>query len=84
MAHPYARERGLFLNRDHPDGGTVATIGPVPRLSRTPLQPGRPLRATMDAPDIMADIGLAEQVEAYAASGVITIRPSRKRAALKA
>lgn len=35
-------ERGLSLTRDHKNIGMVRTIGPVARLSRTPLVAGRP------------------------------------------
>lgn len=38
----WVRAHGLVMTRDHDAVGPVTTIGPVPRLSRTPLRPGRP------------------------------------------
>lgn len=38
-----ARDRGLVLWRDHPGVGPVRATGQVPRLSRTPLRPLRPV-----------------------------------------
>jgi len=84
MALPYARERGIFLERDHPDGGRIATIGPIPRLSRTPLDPGRPARPTMDGPEVLAEVGLGALVERYLETRVIRVQPSRRRAAAAA
>lgn len=41
LADPWVQARGLVITRDNPGVGAVTTIGPVPRLSRTPVQPGR-------------------------------------------
>ncbi|MDR5804822.1 CoA transferase [Caballeronia sp. LZ001] len=78
MALPYVRARSLYLERPHPDGGTVATIGPIPRLSRTPVQPGRPLRPSLEARDILGEIGLDDRFEQYLADGIITMRQPRR------
>jgi hypothetical protein len=58
MADPWARAKGLYLEREHPDGGSVATIGPIPRFARTPPLPGRLLRPSMDAREILAELKL--------------------------
>ncbi|MGE0383371.1 MAG: CaiB/BaiF CoA transferase family protein [Gammaproteobacteria bacterium] len=79
MADPRARALGLYLERAHPDGGTVATIGPIPRLSHTPLVPGPPLRPSMDAPDILREIGMEAGLDGWLADGTIAIRPPGSR-----
>jgi crotonobetainyl-CoA:carnitine CoA-transferase CaiB-like acyl-CoA transferase len=75
MASPYVRARHLLLERQHPDGGIVATIGPVPRLSHTPVQPGRPLRTSQDAAEILDEIGFGDRVGDWQERGIIKIRP---------
>jgi len=77
MAEPYSRLRGLYLERPHPDGGTVSTIGPIPRLSHTPLLAGRPLRPSLDAEAILAEIGYAERMEELLAARVVVVRRPR-------
>lgn len=81
MADPWARQRRLYLEREHPDGGTVATIGPIPRLSHTPLQAGRPLRPSMDAKEILAEIGLDRDFDHLIKQGVVVLRPQPKKPA---
>lgn len=80
MAEPRAAARGLYLERAHPDGGTVATIGPIPRLSHTPLVPGPPLRPSMDAREILADVGLDGELDRWLADGTVVVRPPRRKA----
>jgi crotonobetainyl-CoA:carnitine CoA-transferase CaiB-like acyl-CoA transferase len=75
MADPWAREKGLYLERAHPDGGTVATIGPIPRLSHTPLVPGRVLRPSMEAAEIVAEAGMADQLDELLARRAVVIKP---------
>ncbi|MSQ29195.1 MAG: CoA transferase [Dehalococcoidia bacterium] len=75
MADPWLTEHGLRLTRAHPDGGIVDTLGPTPRLSRTPVRPGAPLRPSMDAPEILSELGLASQLDRLIDSGIIAIRP---------
>jgi crotonobetainyl-CoA:carnitine CoA-transferase CaiB-like acyl-CoA transferase len=77
MADPWARTKQLYLERPHPDGGTVATIGPIPRLSHTPLVPGRPLRPSMDAPEILAELQLDSKLADWLADGTVAIRPPK-------
>ncbi len=42
MTDPWVVKHGLSLNREHKDIGMIRTIGPVARLSRTPLMAGNP------------------------------------------
>ena len=42
MSDPWVVQHGLSLTREHENIGMVRTIGPVARLSRTPLVAGRP------------------------------------------
>ena len=75
-ADSWVKQRGLRLTREHPDGGVVDTMGPTPRLSRTPVQPGEPVRGSMDAPDILQEIGLGSELERLLNEDVIAIRPN--------
>jgi crotonobetainyl-CoA:carnitine CoA-transferase CaiB-like acyl-CoA transferase len=77
MSLPYSRSRNLLLERPHPDGGTVTTIGPIPRLSHTPVQAGRPLRPSLDAEEVLTEIGLADRIAQLLQDGVIAIRPPK-------
>jgi crotonobetainyl-CoA:carnitine CoA-transferase CaiB-like acyl-CoA transferase len=62
MRDPWAEARGLSLTREHPGIGLVRTIGPVPRLSRTPVVPGRPAPLPgADGDAIRAELGLGVQ-----------------------
>jgi crotonobetainyl-CoA:carnitine CoA-transferase CaiB-like acyl-CoA transferase len=45
MEDPWVQEHGLSLTRPHDGVGLVTTIGPAPRLSRTPIVPGAPASA---------------------------------------
>ena len=42
MSDPWVVQHGLSLTREHKDIGMIRTIGPVARLSRTPLVAGHP------------------------------------------
>lgn len=79
MADPWARSKNLYLKRPHPDGGEAATIGPIPRFSQTPLVPGRPLRPSMDAPEILAELHLDKKLDDWLADGTIAIRPPKSK-----
>ena len=75
MDSEWAREHGLRLVREHPDGGIVDTIGPVVRMQRTPVQPGKPLRPSLDAEQILAEIEMDQELDALLANRVVEIRP---------
>ena len=74
MDSDWAREHGLRLVREHPDGGIVDTIGPVVRMQRTPLQPGSPLRPSLDAEQILAEIQMEHELEGLVEHKVVEIR----------
>jgi crotonobetainyl-CoA:carnitine CoA-transferase CaiB-like acyl-CoA transferase len=78
MSLTYSRSRNLLLERPHPDGGMVTTIGPIPRLSHTPVQAGRPLRPSLDAEEVLTEIGLADRIASLLQDGIIAIRPPKK------
>jgi crotonobetainyl-CoA:carnitine CoA-transferase CaiB-like acyl-CoA transferase len=59
MNDPRSVAAGFSLTREHPGVGMVRTIGPVPRLSRTPLIQGRPPPPPgSDGAAIRAELGL--------------------------
>ena len=59
MRDPRVVALGMSLTRHHEGVGTVRTIGPVPRLSRTPLRPGRAASPPgADGAAIRAELGL--------------------------
>jgi crotonobetainyl-CoA:carnitine CoA-transferase CaiB-like acyl-CoA transferase len=70
MDHPWVREHGLAVAREHDDMGVVTTIGPAARLSRTPLRAGVPAPALgRQTREILADVGLGDRADALIASG---------------
>ena len=69
MDHPWVREHGLAVAREHDDMGMVTTIGPAARLSRTPLRAGVPAPALgRQTREILADVGLGERADVLIAS----------------
>jgi crotonobetainyl-CoA:carnitine CoA-transferase CaiB-like acyl-CoA transferase len=67
-------KRGLSITREHDELGPVTTTGPAPRLSRTPLVPGRPApKPGSDAWSILAEIGLGGEVERLVRERVIAV-----------
>lgn len=74
MHDPWVVAHELTATREHDDIGLVTTCGPAPRLSRTPVRIGYPApKPGSDARSILADIGLAEQLEALIAKGVVRV-----------
>lgn len=58
MADPWVRSHGLSITRHHPGLGDVTTVGPVARLSRTPLRAGRAVSPPGgDRDSVMAELG---------------------------
>ena len=69
---------GLSLTRDHAGIGPVTTCGPAPRLSRTPVHPGRP--APMpggDAREILEEHGMGGDYQRLVDSGVVVVEGVR-------
>ena len=59
MDNAWVVAHGLSLTREHDEMGPITTTGPAPRLSRTPVVPGRPApRPGGDASAIIEEIGL--------------------------
>jgi crotonobetainyl-CoA:carnitine CoA-transferase CaiB-like acyl-CoA transferase len=74
MDDPWAQAHGLSVTREHDGLGMVTTIGPSPRLSRTPPVPGRPApQPGADAASILADIGMLERLDALVKAGVVAL-----------
>ena len=72
MANPWVIDHGLSITREHDDIGVVTTCGPAPRLSRTPVRPGRPAaKPGSDIQSVLAEHRLGEQYDALLQSGVI-------------
>jgi len=58
MTDPWAREHGLSVTRELDGVGMMTHCGPSPRLSRTPVRPGRPTPPPgADAASILEEIG---------------------------
>jgi crotonobetainyl-CoA:carnitine CoA-transferase CaiB-like acyl-CoA transferase len=74
LQDPWVVEHELSATREHDEIGLVTTCGPAPRLSRTPVHIGQPApKPGSDAYDILAEIGLAERLDALVASGVVRV-----------
>ena len=72
MDDPWAQAHGLSVTREHDGLGPVTTIGPSPRLSRTPPAPGRPAPIPgADAASILADIGMLGELDRLVRAGVV-------------
>lgn len=69
---PWVVAHKLSATREHDDIGLVTTCGPAPRLSRTPVHIGYPApRPGSHARSVLADIGMADTLEALIAKGVV-------------
>jgi crotonobetainyl-CoA:carnitine CoA-transferase CaiB-like acyl-CoA transferase len=74
MQDPWVVEHQLSATREHDDIGLVTTCGPAPRLSRTPVQIGKPApKPGSDAYSILAEIGLEDRLESLIARGVVRV-----------
>jgi crotonobetainyl-CoA:carnitine CoA-transferase CaiB-like acyl-CoA transferase len=72
MAH------GLSITRPHDTGERVTTVGPVARLSRTPVQPGRPTPTPgADALDILAELHREHQLDELIDQEVVGVETPR-------
>ena len=74
MDDPWVVDHGLSLTRLHQEIGLVTTAGPAPRMSRTPVAPGRPApKPGADAQEILEEIGLGHQFDGLVERGVIRL-----------
>jgi crotonobetainyl-CoA:carnitine CoA-transferase CaiB-like acyl-CoA transferase len=77
QADPWVAAHGLLLTREHEGLGLVTTNGPAPRMPRTPVVAGGPARPPgADAASVLAEIGLAGEVDALRKAGVIAELPA--------
>lgn len=71
---PWVRAHGLAITRMHEGQGELTTNGPSPRLSRTPPLPGRPAPLPgSDAASVLAEVGMAGDLERLVRSGVVVV-----------
>ncbi len=74
MDHPWVKSHGLSIIRDHEDWGPITTAGPAPRMSRTPVRPGRAApKPGSDAQEILAEIGVADELGRLVGAGVVRL-----------
>jgi len=74
MDDPWVLDHGLSLTRDHQEIGLVTTAGPAPRLSRTPVAPGKPAsKPGADAREILEEIGMGGQFDTLLERGIIRL-----------
>jgi crotonobetainyl-CoA:carnitine CoA-transferase CaiB-like acyl-CoA transferase len=74
MGDATARARGLSMTREHDEIGPVTTIGPAPRLSRTPVAAGRPApKPGSDAASVLAEIGMAAELERLVRDKIVAV-----------
>ena len=72
MADTRVVARGLSLSREHAGLGLVTTTGPSVRMQRTPVRPGSPAsRPGEDAATVLAECGLADQLDRLVREGVV-------------
>jgi len=72
MTDPWVVSHGLSITREHDELGPVTTCGPAPRLSRTPVRPGRPApKPGSDAADVLAGYGLDGDFQRLVNAGII-------------
>ena len=70
------RAHGLSVTRLHDTGEQVTTVGPVARLSRTPVDAGRAAPAPgADGIDVLQSVGLTSQLPTLEASGAFRREP---------
>jgi crotonobetainyl-CoA:carnitine CoA-transferase CaiB-like acyl-CoA transferase len=74
MTDPLVQARGLAVTRDHEGFGPITTTAPGVRMSRTPMTVGRPApKPGSDAASILAEIGMAGELERLLRDGVIAV-----------
>jgi crotonobetainyl-CoA:carnitine CoA-transferase CaiB-like acyl-CoA transferase len=74
MRDPWVVHHGLSITRRHDTGEEITTVGPAPRLSRTPVRPGRPAASPgLDAADVLREIGRQPRLTELLARGVVAI-----------
>ena len=70
----WVKEQGLSMTREHQEIGLITACGPAPRLSRTPVQPGRPApKPGSDALEILQSVGMGDQFDDLVQRGIVRI-----------
>jgi crotonobetainyl-CoA:carnitine CoA-transferase CaiB-like acyl-CoA transferase len=78
MHDPWVSQHGLSVTRLHDTGEFVTTVGPVARLSRTPVQPGRPTPSPgADAASVLAELHRERQLDELIAQGAVGVETPR-------
>ena len=71
---PWAINHGLSITREHDEIGLVTGFGPSPRLSRTPVAPGRPApKPGAQGREILEEAGLGQEFDRLLERGVIRV-----------
>jgi len=69
---PWSIDHGLVITREHDEIGLITGFGPSPRLSRTPVAPGRPApKPGAQAREILEEIGQGDRFDRLVEQGVI-------------
>ena len=69
---PWVIDHGLSITREHDEIGLVTGFGPSPRLSRTPVVPGRPApKPGAQGREILEEVGLGREFDKLLERGVI-------------
>ena len=69
---PWTIDHGLSITREHDEIGLVTGFGPSPRLSRTPVVPGRAApKPGAQGREILEELGLGPQFDRLVEQGVI-------------
>jgi crotonobetainyl-CoA:carnitine CoA-transferase CaiB-like acyl-CoA transferase len=81
MHDPWVVAHGLSLTREHDTGEVITSVGPAARLSRTPVQPGRPAPSPgADAAAIMRELGRESELDELLRLGIVAIERARPAA----
>jgi formyl-CoA transferase len=80
IADPHTEARGMLQEQEHPDFGTIRTLGPVVKLSRTAasIRTIAP-RIGADSAAVLADCGFdSDEVSALLEAGTVTSAETRE------
>jgi crotonobetainyl-CoA:carnitine CoA-transferase CaiB-like acyl-CoA transferase len=80
MQDTWVVAHGLSLTREHDTGEVITSVGPAPRLSRTPVQAGRPAPSPgADAAEILRELGRESELDELLRLGIVAIEVSDER-----
>jgi crotonobetainyl-CoA:carnitine CoA-transferase CaiB-like acyl-CoA transferase len=78
MQDRWVAEHGLSVTRVHDTGEEITTVGPGARLSRTPVEPGRPAPTPgADAASVLRQAGLPDALGRLCDEGVVLVETPR-------